>query len=226
MKIDAYIEANKNNWAALTPFTARSQLASVPDPVTTSPQVMYDHLASRLAPYTRNIYWMRVAHYYAWAMPSKPNKFTQWAKQNRNLFKNAYKKEVLNVTFEEAEALIATISEDQVKRECFRMLYGGQRWGDTPDGHGGVIGKGSKVRPNYAPEFPRTTTCYTKVYRTLGRLGLKPHSLRKLALTKLAEKGATAADLMAVAGWSSIHTATSYLQPKQDKKLMEMIRGN
>lgn len=46
--------------------------------------------------------------------------------------------------------------------------------------------------------------------------------LRKLYATKLIEKGCKEADLLKIMGWSHIATAAYYLQPKNDKEIMQL----
>jgi len=52
-----------------------------------------------------------------------------------------------------------------------------------------------------------------------GLKGLSPHGLRKLAATRLAEHGATAHELMAVFGWSTLREAERYTRAADRKAL-------
>jgi integrase len=147
-----------------------------------------------------------------------------FAKRNKRLFRGAYKPERITITYAEAAQKLAALPSGDVRRTAERMLFGAQRWSDKACGDGLVVGKGGRVRQEYSPaDVQGATAPYQKVYRALKAVGLKPHTLRTLALNRLVERGATAADLMEVAGWSSMSTAVAYLQPKEHKRLKEML---
>jgi len=148
-------------------------------------------------------------------------------KLNANLFKHAYTKEQLNVTFQEAAVLIASIENTDVREKAKRLLTGGLRYTESFTEHEGqVIGKGSKPRKIFAPEGVGSITfnqSYTTFRRELKKLGLKPHTLRKLFANMLVEQGAGEMDLLKAMGWESIQTAASYLQAKRDEQLKQLV---
>ena len=226
--IDAYLAYHKLAWAPTTLATAKYTLKRylpTPEPHAESLWLRLDSLGA----YSKLTVWSRCAHYYDWLLENShvkgENIYKAFAKKNRRLFRGAYRPERLKVTFEEAQRRLATLPDGDVRRTANRMLSGAQRWSDTSCGDGLVVGKGQKVRQDFSGEaFQGAAAPYHTVYRALKSLGLKPHTLRKLALNRLVERGATAADLMAVAGWASMSTAASYLQPKETKRLKEMLR--
>lgn len=233
--VGSYLEYHRLAWAPATLRSARYTLKTY-WPLATSPEALWASLAP-LAPYTRQTVWVRLAHYQNWltskgVICEEAHSLSAFAKRNKRLFRGAYKPERLTITYEEAAQRLAALQPLDVRRTAQRMLFGAQRWSDKACGDGLVVGKGSKVRQDYSPEgLQGADAPYQKVYRALKAVGLKPHTLRKLALNLLVERGATAADLMQVAGWASMSTAIAYLQPKDDKRLKEMLaapaeRGN
>ena len=225
--IDAYLKYHEFSWAPATLRAAGYTLGRYMNPPPQYAEQLWKDL-EHLAPYARNTAWIRCAHYYEWLIENRTvhgeNQFKAFAKKHKRLFRGAYRPEKLTVTFQEAEKLVASLPDGDIRRTALRMLYGAQRWSDTACGDGLVVGKGNKVRQDYSPETLRgPSAAYSRVYKALKALGLKPHTLRKLALNKMVDKGATVADLMEVAGWSSMSTAASYLQPKEHKRLKEML---
>lgn len=227
-EIDSYLDYHQLAWAPATLRSARYTLTSY-WPLAASPEALWTALAP-LAPYTRQTVWIRLSHYQNWLVSTKgviceeANSLSAFAKRNKRLFRGAYKPERLTITYEEAVKRLAALQPLDVRRTAQRMLFGAQRWSDKACGDGIVVGKGSKVRQDYSPgDLQGADAPYQKVYRALKAVGLKPHTLRKLALNLLVERGATAADLMQVAGWASMATAVAYLQPKDDKRLKEML---
>ena len=55
--------------------------------------------------------------------------------------------------------------------------------------------------------------------REAGLEGLSSHGLRKLAATRLAEHGATAHEIMAVMGWTTLREAERYTRAANRKAL-------
>ena len=138
-----------------------------------------------------------------------------------NKFKYAYQKEDVGLTFEEARQRIMTL-EDPYRSMALGMLQTGVRISEAYNVRDGKVkGKGGKRRTVFGT-IEKTAPKAT-FWRHLRRIGLKPHSLRKLCATHLASKGATAADLCKVFGWTNIHTAYVYLQAKDDERLSSFI---
>ena len=62
------------------------------------------------------------------------------------------------------------------------------------------------------------------VRKELAKIGLKPHSLRKLLATKLSRSNMTYTDICAIFGWSSLATAQKYLQPLKEDQLKQKMK--
>ena len=88
-----------------------------------------------------------------------------------------------------------------------------------------VIGKGDKERFT-AFSFPKHLQMPSEyhVRGALQKLGLKPHSLRKLLATKLSRSDLRHADIMQVMGWSSIATASKYFQSLNEEQLKQKMK--
>lgn len=108
-------------------------------------------------------------------------------------------------------------------------IEGGLRWSEsyTLTGDGYVTGKGSKVRKVYA--IPITGELaekrrYSAMLRQLKKVGIQsPHKLRSIKMTSMVDKGANPFELKKFAGWSSLATAESYVNAKDDRiKAMAM----
>lgn len=225
--ISKYIEANKLSWSSSTRVTAAATLRAVAPSLDGNPETLWAAIQYQ-KPYTRQTTWTRVCRFWSWAHPKKPNPYLQWRQSNALAFKNSYKKERLEVTYEQALEKIKSISDQAIQRRALEILYSAQRYCEVVQPLGAdILGKGAKTRPNFRPELPgpQFDKHYVTFYRALKKVGLKPHTLRKLALTRMVDKGATAYDLMEVAGWSSIQTASSYIQPKETARLKEMLKG-
>lgn len=226
--INKYLEAHKNIWAPTTLRSETFRLNALAPCINGNPHTLLNNL-DYMKPYSRLTAYIRVAALYTWAIDEGhiqgPNPYTKFKKKNRRLFANAYTKETLELTYDDARKRIEAIQDEAIRRRALELLGGAQRWCESGSNSNTVIGKGGKARPNFAPRLtgPDYRKSYSTFYKALKQIGLKPHTLRKLALTRLVDKGATEYDLMAVAGWSSIQTASSYVQAKRTDKLKEMM---
>jgi integrase len=229
--VHKYLETHAVGWSANTARQARYYLVTYQEllgacMVTNEAQPLWGALAG-LSPASRKTVWIRLTHVADWLVETKQyetNPLRTFQKKHPGLFRHSSCPERLTIGFEEAEQRLGLLRDEGIRRAAFRLLYGAQRWSDQATGDGRVVGKGGKVRPDFAPsDLSGASVPYNRLYRALKKVGLKPHSLRKLALTRLAEKGVTAADLMAVAGWSSITTAYNYLQAKREDHLKELM---
>lgn len=216
-----YLEAHESAWALTTWRSERSRLKSVAHVIKFGPEAVMKHLVDRGSkPYTIKTTFMRLAAFEKWRGNS--TQFSDYVKKHRNKFRHAYQREELEVTFDEALQRIRRLDEPY-RQLATAILSTGLRISETYSVCGDrVVGKGGKTRRVYGTievTAPRST-----FWRKLKAVGLKPHTLRKLLATRLSDKGATAADLCKVFGWSSIETAYQYLQPKEDAKLLEFIQ--
>jgi site-specific recombinase XerD len=199
------------------------------------PNALYMSLKQTHKPYSVKTYFFRVGEFYQWLIEEghtpvliRKNPFKAFMKTNAKLFKYVYQKETLDVGYEEAIGRINRLSCGETKKKAFELLATGMRYTEsTTQTEGFVIGKGGKRRRIYRPESISAPTkfegTYSSFYHKLKSVGLKPHTLRKLAATRFVERGAKEADLMALMGWSSIGTAASYLQAKKDVELTNMV---
>lgn len=214
--VKAYLDFHKNMWSDNTSRNAAYTLSRY---YHADPQRAFSAMEG-LKPYSRHTAWTRLCHFAAW---SGNQAYVDFTHRHKKLLKNSYTPEKLTLTFPEALERINKIAHLGLRTEALRLLLGAQRWSDAPSGAGVVTGKGGRTRPDFSPHPKNPDISYMQLYRALKKEGLKPHTLRKLALTRLVEKGATAADLMVVAGWSSIATAYSYLQSKQVTELKGIL---
>jgi integrase len=213
-------------WSPTTQATARAALNKVLPYVNGKPEDLWAALQQQ-KPYTRQTTWTRVALFWGWCHPSQPNPYKEWRNKHALAFKNVYQKERVDVTYDEARSRIDKIDDLSIRRRALEILGSAQRFAESCQSNkeGRIIGKGAKPRPDFRPELPGPSydKSYTTFYRALKKVGLKPHTLRKLALTRMVDKGATAYDIMEVAGWSSIQTAASYVQPKNTDRLKKLL---
>lgn len=220
--IPAYLEAKESAWAVSTWKSEKARLNSLAGSLHLSPLGLYKKLEKQgMKPYSIKTAFMRVIDLEAFA--GLEPKFREFLRTHKNRFKYAYQREEVIITFEEARARIAGLAEPY-RSMATGLLTTGLRLSEAyavKDGK--VIGKGGKPRKIFGTigkTAPKSTFA-----RKLKAIGLKPHTLRKLCATRLAEKGASAADLCKVFGWSDIRIAYQYLQGKSDERLQKLFDG-
>lgn len=213
-KVEQYTLAKQNALAATSLRAAQGQIAKYGD--LTYPQTLWSAL-SNLKAYSRTVTYQRLAEFHAFFGDAS---FKDWRKANARLFKNVYTFKPVGITYSAAVEAISRMDCVEAQGRATQILKSGQRWSESLQQGDVVVGKGGKVRPAYANHSPYQKS-YSSFLRALKKVGLKPHDLRKLAVTRAAEKGASAADLCRIAGWADISTAYRYLQPKQD----DVLRG-
>lgn len=227
-----YIEDKKLAWSETTLKTEAARLASHARLLPLAPEEAWAALQS-LKPYTRVTTWTRMCQFVDWAIANGhlvgPNQFVLFREKNARLFKNAYVKKPADISFSEAIQRISQITKSASKRLALELLYSGLRFSErsTLSADGFVIGKGNKKRKVYVPpiEGPEFTGTHHEFWRDLQPVGLTPHMLRKIAMTRLAELGADGFELCEVAGWASIQTAMSYVRATKTKQLMEKMQN-
>ena len=219
--IDQYLEDKEDAWALSTWKSERARLNSVADHLGKIPSELHAWCREQgLKPYSIKTLFIRIVDLERWAEADWG--YQEYMKTHRNRFKHAYQKEEIHVTHKEAVDLISTLSNDNSRTHALGLLKTGLRITESyrmVDGQ--VRGKGEKTRKIFGTI--KVTVPKSTLSRKLKAVGLKPHMLRKLCATRLAEKGATAADLCKVFGWSSIATAYQYLQPKDDERLAALM---
>jgi len=225
-QVEQYITSKALAWS---PATRRSELArlrkALPSVSSTSPLETYNALKDKLAPYSLKTLFIRLGQL-AQHVDGDAAGYKRFMRDHALLFKNAYTRRNVDVTYEAALALIDEALTGPEQQAAKLMLSTGLRIHEALkyDGTGSVVGKGSKLRPVFSSERVSAPTSYFRIYRKLAKVGLKPHDLRKLAATRLAASGElTEADLMEVMGWSNITTASSYLQPTKRSLLSEKV---
>lgn len=221
--IDKYLSNHVTKWAASTLKSERSRLRALAPYLNGDPNHLWNSL-QELSPYARKTAFVRAGAFWAWV--GNGDVYKNWMKTNPRLFANCYVKERLDISYDQALIAIESIEDNAIKRRALEIIQGAVRYCESmqPIGHQ-VIGKGGKIRSDFRPhvEGPAYTGTYLGFWRALKKVGLKPHTLRKLALTRMAENGASLFDLMEVAGWSSPQTAASYIQPKKIQSLKKLL---
>lgn len=225
-KIEQYLKAHELAWSSNTLRSERARLLTrAEDLERLTPQALYGLLAKEgLSSYSIKTTFIRIKDFYRWA--SLGDTYEKFMEEHARLFKNAYKRERIEVTYQEAKERINSLPDQEIRTLALDILRSGMRAQEAITRSGSeVVGKGGKRRHVFvcsstkAPENVK----YHALYRALKSVGLKPHTLRKLAATELARKGLQAHDLCEVFGWSNINTAQNYLQPLTQEKIGKIV---
>jgi integrase len=228
-QINAYINSKQNAWALSTIKSEQARLHANLELLNKGPEALYEALKLTAKPYALKTLFIRISDFLNYTFNTNTNSFKDFMTKNMKLFKYAYERAEVNIEYEKAVSLIASI-EDQVIRDLARfMLVTGTRVTEALEykNDGKVLGKGSKPRALFIPKgitYPiNHNISYSKLQKELAKVSLKPHTLRKLYATKLVNEGFKEADLMKLLGWNSIITASIYLQPKNNNELQAQI---
>jgi integrase len=228
--VTKYLEDKQTVWAPSTRSSERHRLSSVVHALDGNAKTLWGAL-QHLRPYARVTSWVRVTDFYQWCLDEGHltglNIYAAFRKKNPQLFRNAYTPTKPSITYEEAKARISTISNEAVRTYALRLLEGGLRFHEAPlVENGRVCGKGRKTREVFVQGV--APVAYHQVRRALAKVGLKPHMLRKLFLTRLTQLGANPFELCQVAGWSSVQTAQSYISNNNGRiqRLVSEAQGN
>jgi len=236
-KAQLFIESKQRAWSMSTIKSVSSFLTKYGEGVLSlSPLAFLEKLeADNVTAYSIQTYFIHASNFFEFVNPTAVNVYKEFRKENRNVFKNSYQTKNLPITYQEVIDLLAKQEDSDEKEACLYILKTAQRCSeagfkrkeedaDEELSPGFIKGKGGKIRADLGDRVSRPRVLYYSVYEYCkGRLGITPHSLRKLALTRAAERGATAADLCEIAGWSSITTAIRYLQPKRAEELKAFL---
>lgn len=184
-------------------------------------------------PYTIKAFVQRAASMYRHGQEAKivdafNNPYNDLLARSPQLFRNAYKPERLKLNFDEALTRIKSIEDEAMREMCLALLKSGLRIHEAYKVNyetSSVVGKGDKERFT-AFSFPAHLKMPSEyqVRTALAKIGLKPHSLRKLLATKLSRSDLRHADIMQVMGWSSIETASKYFQPLNEEQLKQKMK--
>lgn len=221
-----YIDEQRTYWAPSTikseEARAKPYLASLMDPV-----ALWS-VTSALSPYARKTLFIRANSFFLWLQLREDvgqNPFPQFMKRNFRFFSNAYVKKPLQLTFEEVSQKVLSICDKNSRELAQEILRTGLRYQEHTaiTGEGTVVGKGGKTRPSLAsPNVPQVP--YNRFYYQLVKVGLTPHMLRKAALSKVVDMGASTMELMTIAGWSNLNTAQSYIAARQSR-VNDLLEG-
>ena len=228
--VEGYLQSKKYAWADSTFNSERRRLVPLTPFLDGVPERLWEALRNK-APYTRVTSWTRVCDFWSWMIEEGhrpgPNPYVAFRKKNRRLFKNAYRRKLPEITYKEASERIQEISDLGVREKALELLTFGYRWSESFNKEeGGVIGKGNKWRPSFQENeisSEASNVSYTRLYKALRKIGLRPHDLRKLAATEFYRRGLSEVDLCHVMGWESFNTAKSYVAPKKHEELKEII---
>ncbi len=230
--IDLYLESKALAWEQSSINSEKARLNANIGAFKMSAEAYYYKMLVTKKPYTIKTTFIRLSDFTQWMIdndhsPAIKNQFRIFLKTNKKLFKGAYEKEVLDVSFQEARQRIEAIKDQGLKAKALQLLLSGSRWTEssTLDNNGIVQGKGRKRRRLFNVDRVEFEGSYKTFLSKLKReTGLKPHSLRKLFATNLVDNGITEADLLKVMGWSSFATASSYLQSKKEDEIEQFIK--
>lgn len=229
--LDQYINAHRLAWAESTLRSENFRLCKVLPYLDKGPDYVWGMIQLRIKAYSRLTLWTRLVNMLEWAIEEGlvegPNKFKKFRKKNRRLFNHVYIRRPAEITYEEAYRRIERINNVQCAAKAKELICTGLRFAESFNVQGGeVTGKGGKIRRVFARSADRDNTIqvtYSQFYRALKQVGLKPHTLRKVFLSRAVEKGATHFELCKLAGWASINTASSYINTT-DKRLEQLVR--
>lgn len=231
-----YIEDKRLSWSDSTLHSEAKRLSPYLSTLASKcAKGLWEQLQEELAPYSRLTTWNRAIDFYQWLMDNGyetgPNIYRQFKEKNRRLFKHVYRRRTPNLSYEQAHDIIQTIPDATIRAKALELLLTGMRYTESCSKTGDcIIGKGNKPRPIFA-DLSRigggdSQTSYTRFWRTLRRYGIKPHDLRKLAATRFYSLGLSDVDMCRVMGWNSFETARSYIAPKKDNEIKEVINGS
>jgi site-specific recombinase XerD len=223
--ISQYLESKKYAWSQTTLRSERYRLQAIENELDGNPTKLWESI-QEYKPYARLTLWTRVTDFYEWLIEegkhSGQNPYKAWRKKNAKNFKNVYVRRLPEIDFKEAKERIEQIENPTIRQRALLLLNAGLRFNESNNiMDGGVFGKGSKYRTIYAS----TDTTYVphgQVYRALKKIGLTPHTLRKLFASRLVELGANQFELCKIMGWSNLNTASSYIAI-QDKRIEELV---
>lgn len=228
--ISQYLESKRFAWAARTLLNEGYRLRGMAEQLETlEPVQLWEHLLANLSPYSRVTTWVRVTDFAEWSIQqglmAGPNRYAEFRARNAKAFKNVYTPKLPKISFQEAEARIMTLEDEDVRDKALQLLRGGLRYTESLSVNDGrVVGKGGKVRDVYvgATNYKRS---YATLQRRLREIGLTAHTLRKLCASQLARDGMREADLCEAFGWASFQTAKIYLAPMEKEQMRRKFRA-
>ena len=220
--ISNYIDSKNNAWSPATQRSERYRLQALIGVDVRNPELLFETLSTSHKPYTIKTIFIRLGELATWQ--GLPNIYKTFMERQRRTFKNVYSREIIDADYSDVTARINLIEDEDVKKASSILLTSGLRAHELQTVEGArVLGKGLKERPYFGlQDIPKVS--YSRLYRGLRQVGLKPHSLRKLFASRLAQAGLKPEDLCKIMGWSSFETAKWYLQPKNNSELALAIQ--
>ena len=233
--VNRYLEAKSIVWTDTTFKSERARLSKYKDKLDLSPIQIFSTLKEQgIGPYTIKTLFIRFSNFVDWCIEqelySGKNKFQQFTKHNKQLFRNVYNKEALAYNLDKLPYKISRIKNAKARYMANYLLKTGLRISEiyklksSPSGEIYVIGKGGKQRRVFIDYLPKHIISQSTFRRALTEIEIKPHDLRKAYATRLLnECKIKPHELCKVMGWSNIQTAMSYLQGRQDDELQAQI---
>jgi integrase len=171
--------------------------------------------------------WTRITCFWDWAIENGfiegVNPYKVFRKKNRRAFLNAYVRKPFDMTYSEAKARIMKIPAEDIRNTCLLLLSAGMRWSEqfTLTDDGWVVGKGSKARRVYHTPIQGmicTRSRYSSCLREMKKVGIpSPHKLRHIKMSSFVANGGNVFELTKLAGWSSVATAQSYVNARDEE---------
>lgn len=229
-EIQSFLDVNKMAWSESTKRTERARFNKLLPVLDGTAQKLWDFMEMK-SPYYKLITFNRVIEFFSHSFPLKENTYKIWKKKNARLFKHVYNREEIGISFEEAKNKIMSIKDDLFRNKAMELLTTGMRYNESLSLNKDtltIIGKGNKPRKVFISEEMRKAQKYNgpywAFYSELSKIGIKPHTLRKLFATKLVQKNVSQVDLLKIMGWESMQTAAIYLQPNNDMQINNFIQ--
>jgi len=231
--LDAYIDSKKYSWSNTTKRSERARLNALGVSLNKEPENLYEQLIEQgMKPYSIKTTFLRLKSFYDYlidlGVKDGPNFFYDFINKNRRIFKYAYDRKPVKISFEEAVKRIENIQNDTARGKAFEILRSGLRLSEYRDldrHKGRVRGKGGKYRTIHVSDFAQRPyrISDTTFRRELKRVGLCPHDLRKLFATRLLQKGMNIVEVQRLLGHSSITTTEKYIQDGNEGELHDRI---
>lgn len=227
----AYLKHFEDRWDAKTLNYRKSMLKKLSDNLgRSSVSSLFFYIDNNLAPYSRVTYLSMAIDYYNWLLETGrkqgENEIAKMKKRKASKYKNAYERKITGIRYEEAEHRVNQIEDKEVRDVCLILLSSGLRLSEVFQVSGGIVhGKFNVKRAFVGEEFKAPEVHPNTIRNHLRKVGLKPHDLRKAFATKIIDAGLELTDTASVMGWKSYKTAALYYQPKQDKKLKDLVKG-
>jgi hypothetical protein len=233
--VTKYINSKGGSWSPSAIKSEHARLRVALSLINLGAKGLFEEGSKKYAPYTLKTLFIRAGELWEHHFPEAPNQFKVYLKEQALQFKNAYQRQQVGLTFEEAVKRIASIERLEVRKLAAFMLHSGLRSEEALkyDGTSGfVIGKGGRPRPvlTKMPYPVGHKLTHSILHKELAKVGIKPHDLRKLCATRLVDGGFREADLLRVMGWTNMQTAAIYVQPMMDQQLsarmQEVLNGS